>query len=302
MLSVFLQLSRSWWDVPHNAIAILAERMISEEQLDYINDVLATWNSEKDVFRDTAVWHDNLKKQGSYMSDWHFRNKPVLEKGFVGPKYVPVGYNVTTVNVDCLNTIYNKTTSSIWALGFCFRSLIHFVGDAHCPVHAAGFWGENFPTGDAGATKQKEVCQYDNYYGSDVCKNLHALWDSGCLNYRSSNNTIEWDIEFDKNMSVLWEKYPPEKVYGELAGSIDPIQWEIDTYNVSVDYVYGKFGENGTVDDEYIDAGQIKSNELISVAGYRLGKVFQHFFETRQDNIPEVGRITTTGHPSLPFR
>ena len=55
------------------------------------------------------------------------------------------------------------------------RLYIHIVGDIHQPLHAATYYSEDFPNGDAGGNffdiKYKDYTQ------------LHFLWDAGCDQY-----------------------------------------------------------------------------------------------------------------------
>ena len=287
MFSFFLILSHSWWGEPHLAIAYLAESMISADQLQYINDILSTWNSEKAVFHDVANWHDDLKPIGMpLMVPWHFRNQPVFESGFTSDTF-PITYNVTDVTRECIDTVLNTSTTNLWALNFCFRSLAHFVGDQHCPVHAAGYWSSDYPEGDRGGVSQKNVC--DQYkYGSDVCRNLHMMWDSACLNYQTYPIPDSLQSEFVKNYTSLWTTYPPKTVFGSLADSLDPSVWETDAYNTARDYVYGKMPADKQLTDEYLAQGQPAAMKLISVGGHRLGLVLQEFFKSRGDNLPVI--------------
>ena len=288
MFSLFAIHSLSWWGEPHDAIGRMAEEMLTSDQLKYINKVLLTYKSETGGLHEVANWHDNLKPIGMpLMVPWHFRNQPIVAKNFTLKVYKD-SFNVTTINRYCLDAIYDKSTTNLWVLNFCFRSLTHFVGDAHCPVHAAGFWSETFPEGDKGATSQKNVCSIEKY-GNDVCKNLHMLWDSACLDYQTypvPDNKLD---EFKKNYSSLWKEFPPKENFGSFADSLDPEVWETDAYAVSKEYVYGKLPDTGKIDqDQYFREGAAAAKKLISVGGYRLGHVFKHFFEVRGNDLPEV--------------
>ncbi|EAX97989.1 hypothetical protein TVAG_114410 [Trichomonas vaginalis G3] len=288
MLLFFTSVAHSWWGEPHYFIARLAESMLSASEVKYLNRVLATWESEKAVFHDTGNWHDDLKPIGMpLMVPWHFRNQPVVDPNYNLVTY-PVTYNVTQVNKDCLSAIYDTSTTSMWILGFCFRSLAHFVADAHCPVHASCYFSADYPNGDGGATKEKFVCPVD-----EVCDKLHFVWDSGSLNFQTWPIPESLVKEAEYNLSHLWTNYPPEKHYSSTYNSIDPDQWQSDAYDVAKEYVYGLYQFGHNVTGEYFNKTQPPAAKLISVAAYRLGKVLQTFFHKRGFHLPgERSHIT----------
>lgn len=287
MFLLFSAFAVSWWGEPHYFIARLAETMLTNPQKKYINRVLSSWESEKAEFHDTGNWHDDLKPIGMpLMVPWHFRNEPVVDPQYDLKTY-KVSYNVTDINRDCLSTINDKTTTSFWILGFCFRSLAHFVADAHCPVHASCYFSAEFPQGDGGATKEKDVCPID-----EVCSKLHFVWDSGCLNFQTYPIPHDKIEEAEHNITKVWPNYPPEQHYPHTYKSIDPLVWQSEAYEVAKDYTFGLFYPNRVIDSNYFNKTQPPAAKLISVAAYRLGLVLQTFFKNREFSLPgERGRI-----------
>lgn len=275
-------MSKSWWGAPHYTVARLAETRLSPEQLKYINDILETWTSEKAVFHDTANWHDDIKAANvAIMANWHFRNQPIFSSDYEGDFSYPTTYNITDASKDCINTIMSETTTSQWILGFCFRTLSHFVADAHCPVHSAGRWSKAFPDGDRGGNSQAVVCTY-----GQPCRNMHMLWDSACLDFQIwplSKNDVD---EYEKNLTNLLNNYQPKTYLPETYQSTDPDVWENEAYRYASKYVYGNLPDDLTANDTYIKEGANAAKQLISAAGYRLGEVLLKFFEARKNSLP----------------
>lgn len=282
MLLFFCKEAGSWWGAPHYTVAKIAETMLSEDQLKYINDVLFTWDSEKAIFRDTANWHDDLKPIGMpLMAGWHFRNQPIYTEDYNGSYNDPISYNITQANMDCIESIMNPETSSIWMLGFCFRLLSHFVADAHCPVHSAGRWSQAFPDGDRGGNSQAIVCDY-----GQPCRNMHMLWDSACLDFQIWPVDEKELPEYEKNVTNLINNYQPEKFFPETYTSIDPVQWESEAYSYAEKYTYGMLPDDTVVNGTYIQKGADAAKQLISTAGFRLATVMQSFFDVRKNSLP----------------
>jgi len=273
----FISLSYCWWGGPHYAIAKIAENNLSMVERNYITNLFSLWESENGTFSSVASWQDELKGQGSrmfIMGSWHFRNEPV----FVPPFHLddfPHAYNVSSILQDLLDCIYNKDTKSVWALSFAFRSIIHFLADAHTPLHAAGRWSSDFPTGDVGGNLQYLNCKFGS-----PCKNLHMMWDSAVLDFQDYPIPDNLVATFNNNISQLLNKYPAS-LFGSRADSLDPNDWLKDGYDVAVGYSYGLLpnGKNPDINNNYVTQGAAQAKKLISVAGYRLIKVFRKYFD-----------------------
>ena len=139
-----------WWGGPHYAVARIAELGLTNEQRIWITNLFSTWESEPGTVSSVASWQDDIKGLGSkifIMSNWHFRNEPIFQSPFFLNE-VPRQFNISNVLHDLIESILNPTTTSLWSLGFSFRSLIHFVADAHTPLHSSGRWSIDHPTGD----------------------------------------------------------------------------------------------------------------------------------------------------------
>lgn len=123
------------------------------------------------LFALAARWPDDIRKVPKYnRSKWHYINNPVSEDSMVTPapsdENIIEGYRRSLAEFKSANA-----TSAEKAIAICW--LLHLVGDAHQPLHAANWYSaKEFPKGDRGGT---------NFHirprPNRATTNLHKYWD-----------------------------------------------------------------------------------------------------------------------------
>jgi hypothetical protein len=274
LASLFPAFSFSWWNGGHEIVGRIAERMITADQSSYLTNLFAQWPGEQGNIVNISTWQDILKESKiSIMASWHFVDTPVIAPGYTPiPSNIERTYNVSCVIRDCVNSILEPTTTSEWSISFCIRSLLHFVGDTHQPLHASEYYSAEFPSGDRGGNSIHIHCGY-----GDPCNNLHAMWDSALLMYQFDQSTDD-PSAFEANVTNIVTNFPAQ-AQSPQADSIDPFVMSDEAHNISVGWAYGKLDwDTLNVDDTYMVPNRGQANRLLSLGGYRLGLILQKFF------------------------
>lgn len=116
---------------------------------------------------------DDLKAMGAPQeANWHFIDIPVVDPAWTGtPVPVPSADTNPWAITAGHSTVYDKKSAYL-DKARQLRFLVHLVGDIHQPLHAAAYFSDQFPTGDAGGNLWPVA-------GVDYTTELHAVWDSG---------------------------------------------------------------------------------------------------------------------------
>lgn len=282
MLSLLLPtLTLSWWDGPHVMIARLVERELSEQKIKYINKILDTWYSEKGTLPSLAAWHDTILYDGeSYTKTWHYSDKPIFDG--VEAMDVDESFNISAALTDSINCLLDPNTTSVWAINWVFRNLIHFVGDAHTPLHATQRFNSERPTGDWGGNG----C-YITTPNSDIT-NLHKLWDSAVFAYVKGPYGEEEANKLIKDIGNLESHFSKEKI-----SNLDPYTWLEESFEIARDYAYALVPEKVSSSNPYIplegsytETCQPLAKLQLGLAAHRLALILNKFFQ--RNNLPTL--------------
>ncbi len=177
----------AWGCDGHQAIAILAERLLNPATLAVMRTVLDASPVDPaikpfcrpagDPIVDASTRADDQRTHDPSTAGWHFIDVPLSIGPEVGDyrKYCP---NRNCI-VDALSTQFMTltTTRDPIVKGNALRYVIHLIGDLHQPLHTA-------TNGDQGGN-----CLPVTYYGLSpkpdqfrrVNPNLHGVWDAGTI-------------------------------------------------------------------------------------------------------------------------
>ena len=177
--------AQAWGCDGHQAIAIVAERLLGATTLAKVNAVLAASPVDpalrrfcnpmpSNVLADIASWADDFRDADPSTAGWHFINFPRAIGGRTDTyrPYCPAGDCVVDAIVSRYRTL---TTSSNPVLkANALRFVVHLVGDVHQPLHTItnGDRGGNcVPVTEGGQSPQEDDRQ-------NWRPNLHAVWDA----------------------------------------------------------------------------------------------------------------------------
>jgi hypothetical protein len=176
----------AWGAKGHSVIAEIAERGLSPAAAAVVRDL--TFNAP---LRDLASLPDDWRgeeKRGlrtTKTEEWHYSNIPNDQATFVRERDCKEG-NCVVAAIERNLAILRDKTQKREARREALIYVIHFVGDIHQPMHAAGGMIKNEETGqmepDRGGNSVKV-----GYLGTQT--NLHSMWDSMLIEW--GQETVE---------------------------------------------------------------------------------------------------------------
>jgi S1/P1 Nuclease len=190
LLSGGLSEAFAWGCDGHQAVAFIAERLLSPASRKAVDSLLAASPVDQaikafcppvpgDPLVDASTWADDYRSSTPATGSWHFINFPLA----VGSRtanykaYCPAGNCV----IDAIVTQYRVLTTGANAKmkADALRFIVHFVGDLHQPLHAT-------TNGDRGGN-----CLPVTFFGEAPVEddrhnfrpNLHSVWDDGAIRH-----------------------------------------------------------------------------------------------------------------------
>jgi hypothetical protein len=251
LLTLFALALVSWGYLGHQTVARVAEKHLTPQAKAAVQNLLGGQS-----IADIASWADEVRSEPAYKNtaSWHFLNLPL---GLTRPAFENAvkgqhGENVYTAILAQEKTLTDKSSSreqKVIALKF----LVHFIGDAHQPMHISRAEDKG------GNTIQ---LQYDA-----KGTNLHSLWDSRLidkegLDYRELADKID--------------QATPE--VARQAENTDPVAWIWESYQIS-SRLYPEIEKSNKLGEDYYKGHIGIVNERLELAGLRLAGALNALFK-----------------------
>ncbi|CAD7951135.1 unnamed protein product [Amoebophrya sp. A25] len=195
---------------------------------------------------------------------------------------------------------WNDPAISRFQQAYWMRSLIHFLGDVHQPLHAATGCSAAHPEGDMGGNLFKIQTNIRNEFEghADFVAELHLLWDLAGGTYAAGPN---WPLNATMEIFVAEEAKRLRSTYEVQYGSeVDAmkkgkpvalfIQMRKESTALAQSVAYGNgIIENDLVSDSYLEKARQTSDERIARGGFRLQGFLERMFDLleKQDRIKE---------------
>ena len=258
-----------WSDAGHAAISKIAYRHLTPNvraKVDYLLKVGV--ESRYRTLRMSSYWADEFRSEHEETGPWHYINIMFRADG------KQIKSTVSGENVSWAVTRFRKRLAdgslSDRQRAEAFRFLIHFVGDAHQPMHNVSRITDEHPDGDLGGNK------FEIVPGKSLPSwntNLHSLWDSGCgafdIGVRAWERGAEAKIEA---LSIKIENAYPLALLKDEAKVLDPETWVQKGYRIAQEFAYNA-PEGGTPDRYYVKTAQEICMKHAALAGYRLAAI-----------------------------
>lgn len=194
LLGLISRPAAAWWDEGHQIVAEIASRHLSKSARAEIEELLADL-PEYASMPAAATWPDRVAKldpKYAFAFTSHFINV----ESRLSPSEM---YALCLQKAGCVVTgvsysieILRSTRASKVERAEALRFLIHFVGDAHQPLHAGR-------TADKGGNTIDRLRLVGFEPDSDRL-NLHAVWDGGLIGIEMQRKGWDWQryaIELD---------------------------------------------------------------------------------------------------------
>lgn len=283
----------AWHGPGHYMVAHIAQSYLQKnnpEALDWANKILAPYTDECGEnlypFVEAATWADKIKDQGWHIFDNnHFINNHWYDKGAVPMKAFD---NDTFANIifaiaENINTLSSTkddpygSSKSIFGKSLSLRTLIHFLGDIHQPLHAEERVTPDKPDGDMGGNLFL-IKHYDNKY----MDNLHFVWDEMFMPYNTSIRTnlppaLYKQIE-DWSLSIQAE-YPFEALAQQIEKNNTQQSWGDESFEIARSFAYVGITDGEELPQAYMDKGRDICRKRVALGGYRLGVTLDYIYK-----------------------
>jgi hypothetical protein len=159
-----------WWETGHRTVARIAAARLTPAARTRVARILGITDDPAaiaDALAEASIWPDQTKKE-TKTSAWHFIDLTIQDRKTDIPARCPKD--------DCLPARIRIFSAELkahipdprWSELDVLRYVVHFVGDAHQPLHAA-------TDADDGGNCERLAEPYHQ------AKNLHAIWDGGII-------------------------------------------------------------------------------------------------------------------------
>jgi len=286
----------AWSDEGHMQIAAVAYDRLTpavREKVDFLiklNPEYASWiaghpprKSAQYAFVRAAVWADDIKSRALEYTDdkpteptagqnigyydnfmhtyWHFKDIGFSTDGTHAGDPDPVNAStqikVLTAGLAPSSGLPDNVRSYdlVW--------LLHLVGDAHQPLHAANRFSHNRPQGDRGGNDENVIPAT----GETI--KLHAYWDRLLGSYSTPEGAIQ-DALIGKDTKLP----DPDAA---LASKADPDYWFKDSEKLAEDFAYAEPVRSGMepymLDRQYESNARKIARQQAALAGARLANL-----------------------------
>ncbi|HUO79259.1 MAG TPA: S1/P1 nuclease [Steroidobacteraceae bacterium] len=253
--------ARAWGAEGHRIVGLVAERLLDARTRRALRAIAGD-----DGLADIGLWmdreRDRLRAEWPGSERWHYDNRPVCAPAAPAAQYCADGNCASRAFDRALARLDDHAAPRDERLE-ALRLVVHLVGDAHQPLHAA---------------------DHDDRGGNDVAVSIGRR-------ARPESLHAAWDREFVKR-AVRGESEPAfaERLIDERRASLGRLEagsfasWEQESYDLARSYAYGRLPgfrcgrELGGVADlppAYADGAAEIVEERLARAGIRLAALLR---------------------------
>jgi hypothetical protein len=235
-------------------------------------------------FVTAGVWADDLKSEGNYLeANWHFIDLPVEDESNPPPEPPPAppAENVAWAISEGSSTV-RAAKSTLLDKSRQLRFMVHFVGDVHQPLHAASYFSEQFPDGDAGGNAWAIT--------SSIAKNLHSFWDSGAGQWATDLPrplSPASQAQLKTEAAALMSEHPASS-FGSLVAAWPPTVWANESVELAATVAYTAPQAPTPIPDDYITEAVALCRKQVALAGYRLATQIEYTLGQGSSAEPKV--------------
>lgn len=259
LASVLSPAAVAWGGQGHRLVASIAEQRLTADTRSQVQALLALEGHH--AMADVASWADELRERdpalGRRSAGWHYVNiaDPKLPAAqncrYQEPLHCHERNCVVAAIEDQGKRLADTSLPAEQRLE-ALKFVVHFVGDAHQPMHAG--YGH-----DKGGNDHQVRFE-------DRGSNLHALWDSGMLRSRGLD-----DASYLQRLLALDE---PATLPGQ------PVAWAEASCRISI----AAYPQRRGIDQAYVDTHLSTAEQRLRTAGEHLGALLNQLLD------PAVGQ------------
>ena len=267
---VTTQAAFAWNELGHMVAASIAYGRLAPSVKTECDRLLAIGgNGKAQTFIDAGPWADDVRRERPETGPWHYINYHFRTDG-KATELQPEPENVEVAIAQQLNILKDHSQSDATRAD-ALRFIIHFVGDAHQPLHAVARDTDEHPSGDKGGNDFLITAPEGL---TPKPKNLHSLWDAGCGLFAGRRSTRPLSATKLAEVNIFAEQLVGNyrAVVIEAAKDLNPHTWTQEGLALAKAQVYG-LSENATPDESYLNKGREIAGKRIVLAGLRLSSL-----------------------------
>lgn len=287
-----VQARLTWHSNGHYIVAYIAQEYLSNtnpEALKWANDLLSPFTQmcgeNLYPFVEASTWSDKIKSQGwKLLNTHHYISKPWSDEGLEAKSENNTFANVVFGIQDSIQTLSSLRRdaygSSMALLGrsISLRTLIHYLGDIHQPLHTEERFAKSTPKGDQGGN----LFFISHYEGKDnYWNNLHFIWDqmfeSYDTNIRGQLNASTYAYIKQQSEQIVKE-YPFDSLLQQITANIHPDDWAQEGKQIAEQFAYKGLKPNEALPLQYMKDARVVCRKRVALGGYRLGKVLSQIY------------------------
>jgi hypothetical protein len=222
--------ARAWGCKGHQTVALIAEKHLTPEALQMVENLLGgnpidprvkRWcgNATEDLLVDASTWPDDVRNE-RHNGPWHYIDIPRGRRKGSLDAYCGTEGCVTRVIEEQRAILKDKSADPL-KRAEAIRYLIHFVGDMHQPLHAINNADNGGNCVPVKYLHHEAVPNPLHPEREDFSPNLHQLWDT---------EIVERDMEISsprRYADELDQRFSTESASWEAAGiHVDNWAWE----------------------------------------------------------------------------
>ncbi len=244
----------AWGRIGHLVIAGLAMRHLSPRARHAVAQLLP-----EQTLVDVANWADDVRSARPETEHWHFVDIPLARS-----RYDAVRDCRPTPHGDCViaatqrfQRVLADASRTQSERAEALRFLVHFVGDAHQPLHCADR--------DDGGGNDVEVTFFDQQVNPHLRKrwNLHAVWDAGLIERTELSPT--------RYIKRLQSALRSADLADLERGSV--VDWVLEAHRAAAEHVYKTLPANKRLGAAYFNENLPVVDDLLAKAGVRLARL-----------------------------
>lgn len=261
--------AHAWIDTGHMLISEVAWRSMTPVAKKEVERLLKIGATDRATdFWSAAAWADDVRSDVN--GHWHFINYHFREDGKPSANR-PRDENVVWAIRRFTGRVADRRLPDAERAD-ALRFLIHFVGDAHQPLHTTARDTDRTPTGDRGGNDFPIEPPDSMANQPRPPRNLHFLWDLGGGFLPRLNRPLDAEGRrwVERTADSLIKRFPMGR-FRELR-EMDPDRWAREGLAIAKRDIY-RTPEGGKPNAAYLQKTADISAERLTLAGYRLARL-----------------------------
>jgi len=232
-----------------------------------------------DDFLAASYWADDVRPldEYKYTFPYHFIEMPFSADGTPLPAGQPGPENIVRA-LGKYVALLRAAPAGDETRAEALRFVIHFVGDIHQPLHAAGRVTRALPSGDRGGNDFPITL-----VGADGVarrSNLHSLWDNGMDAFprMGANFTPPPRAQIPPAARRALAAAPQATTAWQAGGAFDYAGWAAESHQIARSFAYRGLVETAEPSPAYRKQAAEIAHRRVAWAGYRLARLLNEIW------------------------